>query len=195
MSDSLTEQLADASNILVLEDGASSADERIHEMLLSGLTERETDVLVVTFSRPGPWLDAWGDQLVSAGSNLGLVRLSETDRREGRRNGAHVRSVNPNDLTGLGMAIRDFFDGAASSPNDAVVCFDSLTELSEYNSVRTLFRFLRVITQQVSTEDATAHFHVDPVAHDSQSLARLKPPFDAHVKCEDADEVSVSRPY
>ena len=94
------------------------------------------------------------------------------------------------------MAVRDFFDGVTTSPRPAVACVDSVTELCEYNEVRTLFRFLRVVTQQVQSEGATAHFHVDPVAHDQQSLARLKPPFDAHVEIgAEEDNVSVSTPY
>jgi len=191
--------LGSASNVLVLEDGSSSTLERVHESLLGGLSEEPTDVLVVTFSRPEPWLDAWADRLPTDGANLGLVQLTETDSWEGRQGSAHVRSANPKDLTGLGMAIRDFFDGVASSPRPSVVCFDSLTGLSEYHEVRTLFRFLRVVTQQVQTEGATAHFHIDPVAHDPQSLARLKPPFDAHVEVgvgEEGEEgVSVSTPH
>lgn len=188
--------LESASNVLVLEDGSSSTLERVHETLLGGLSDEPTDVLAVTFSRPEPWLDAWADRLPTDDANLGLVQLTETGGWEGQRGSAHVRSVDPNDLTGLGMAVRDFFDGVGSSPRPPVVCFDSLTGLSEYHEVRTLFRFLRVITQQVQTEGATAHFHVDPVAHDPQSLARLKPPFDAHVEVGAGEEgVSVSTPY
>jgi hypothetical protein len=192
----LSTELAAASNVLVLEDGSSSVRERVHETLLAGFSDDPTDVLAVTFSRPEPWLDAWEDRLPTDDANLGLVQLTETGGWEGKRGSAHVRSVDPSDLTGLGMAVRDFFDGVASSPRPAVACFDSVTGLCEYNEVRTLFRFLRVITQQVQTEGATAHFHVDPVAHDQQSLARLKPPFDAHVEIGNGeDSVSVSTPY
>jgi hypothetical protein len=190
------EAMEAASNVLVLEDGSSSVRERVHETLLGGLSDEPTDVLAVTFSQPEPWLDAWADRLPTDDANLGLVQLTETGGWEGKRGSAHVRNVNPRDLTGLGMAVRDFFDGVASSPRPTVVCFDSVTGLSEYNEVRTLFRFLRVVTQQVQTEGATAHFHVDPVAHDQQSLARLKPPFDAHVEVgAGEDSVSVSTPY
>lgn len=192
----LSAELSAASNVLVLEDGSSSVRERVHETLLGGLSDEPTDVLAVTFSRPEPWLDAWADRLPTDDANLGLVQLTETGGWEGKRGSAHVRSVDPSDLTGLGMAVRDFFDGVASSPRPPVACFDSVTGLSEYNEVRTLFRFLRVITQQVQTAGATAHFHVDPVAHDQQSLARLKPPFDAHLEIGPEDEhVSVSTPY
>jgi len=192
----LPAELSSASNVLVLEDGSSSVRERVHETLLGGLSEESTDVLAVTFSRPEPWLDAWADRLPTDGANLGLVQLTETGGWEGRRGNAHVRGVDPNDLTGLGMAVRDFFDGVSSNARPAVACFDSVTGLCEYNEVRTLFRFLRVITQQVQTAGATAHFHVDPVAHDPRSLARLKPPFDAHVEIGSGEEqVSVSTPY
>jgi len=192
----LSTELSSASNVLVLEDGSSSVRERVHEVLLGGLSEEPTDVLAVTFSRPEPWLDAWADRLPTDDANLGLVQLTETGGWEGRRGSAHVRTVDPSDLTGLGIAVRDFFDGVASSPRPTVACFDSVTGLCEYNEVRTLFRFLRVVTRQVQSEGATAHFHIDPVAHDPQSLARLKPPFDVHVEVGTGEEeVSVSTPY
>lgn len=192
----IADELSAASNVLVLEDGSSSVQERVHETLLGGLSDEPTDVLAVTFSQPEPWLDAWADRLPTDDANLGLVQLTETGGWEGKRGSAHVRSVDPSDLTGLGMAVRDFFDGVVSSPRPSVACFDSVTGLCEYNEVRTLFRFLRVVTQQVQTAGATAHFHLDPVAHDQQSLARLKPPFDAHVEIDAGeDSVSVSTPY
>lgn len=197
MSEAVSElrsELGDASNVLVLEDGSASAQQRVHEALL-GCANEPRDVLAVTFSQPEPWLDAWSDYLQTDGANLGLIQLTENDLPKGRRGGAYVRPMDPNDLTGLGMAIRDFFDGVESNPRPAAACFDSVTSLAAYHDVPTLFRFLRMVTHQVQAEDATAHFHVDPVAHDAEALAKLKPPFDAHVEVDSGGSVSVTTPY
>ncbi len=194
-STGLADDLADASNILVMEDGDASVHERVHETLLSDLHDEAADVFVATFSQPGPWLDAWADHISIETAHLGLVHLTEGDTREGYRDGAYVRGVHPGDLTGLGMAVSDFFDGVSSRSSPTAVCFDSLSELTAYSDVRTLFRFLRVVTQQINRAEAVGHFHMNPVAHDSQSLARLRPPFDVEVECSETSGVSVSRTH
>ncbi|MCG1002996.1 MULTISPECIES: hypothetical protein [Halobacterium] len=192
----IADDLDGVSNVLLMEDGSASANERVHEALLSGLDSEAADVLVVTFAGADTWLDAWEDSVSTESAHLGLVQLTENDVDEGRRGGAYVRSVDPTDLTGLGMAVRDFFDGVGSRSNPTVVCFDSVSELTAYHDVRTLFRFLRVVTQQINQADAVGHFHLNPVAHDDQSLARLTPPFDAAVEySEGGEQVSVSRTH
>ncbi|WP_232688548.1 DUF7504 family protein [Halobacterium zhouii] len=198
MSDStseLVDDLEDATNILVMERHSDEASHDVHETLLSTMTEGRNDVLVVTFSSPDSWLNAWAEHVSHDDSNLGLIWLTETEGREGTHGQAQVRSVDPRDLTGVGMAIQDFFDAVPSNSTAATVCFDSLTEILAYTSVSTLFRFVRVLTQQMNKADAVAHYHIDPVAHDQQSLARLTPPFDARIECGEDTPVSVTTRY
>lgn len=187
-------ELAGVSNVLVLEADGSETPERVHGALFDDEHEPR-DVLAITFSQPDGWLDAWPDSLHADEANLGVIQLTEASPPEGVRGGAYVRPVDPNDLTGLGMAVRDFFDGVADSPRPAAVCFDSLTALLAHHDVPTVFRFLRLVTHQVDSEGATAHFHVDPAAHDAQALAKLKPSFDAHVEVDSGGGVSVTTPY
>mgnify|MGYP000591950780 CR=1 FL=1 len=92
-----------------------------------------------------------------------------------------VKSVStPDDLTGLGITLSQ----ALSTHEDAVVCFDSLTVLLQYVDTETAYEFLNALTGHLYAADARAHFHLDPAAHDTQTVDALASLFDAIVEAE-----------
>ena len=95
----------------------------------------------------------------------------------------HVESVaDPGDLTGLGMALQDCLRAWQDDGYDVGLCFDSLSILLQYAEVERVYRFLHVLTRRLSTAGASAHFHLDPAAHDERTVARLSALFDSVVE-------------
>jgi hypothetical protein len=88
----------------------------------------------------------------------------------------------PDDLTGLGITLSQ----TLSAHDDVVLCFDSLTVLLQYVDHETAYEFLNAVTGHLYATDATAHFHLDPTAHDTQTTDALASLFDAVAEREDS---------
>ena len=91
----------------------------------------------------------------------------------------------PNDLTGLGIRITEFLSDWADNDNRTVVCFDSLTALLQYVELDTAYEFLHIITGRMASTDAFAHFHMDPDAHDEQTVEIVTGLMDAVVEVDE----------
>lgn len=98
----------------------------------------------------------------------------------------------PGNLTQLGVAISEYLD-AWDDGDGLAVCFHSLTTLLQYADRDCVFRFLNVLTRELADADAVAHFHMDPRAHDGETLATLVSVFDAVIET-DGGEWTVSTP-
>jgi hypothetical protein len=116
------------------------------------------------------------------------IAVITTDPDAGSRAGDQTPSVpgassvttnrNPGDLTGLGVSIMDRFSDWEDDDAAVSVCLDSITPLLQYNTLDEVFHFLRIVTDEVESAGAVAHYHLDPAAHDEQTRHRLLPLFD-----------------
>ncbi len=93
--------------------------------------------------------------------------------------------TSPNDLTGLGIRITEYLRGWEDDDGDTVVCFDSLTALLQYVELETAYEFLHVLTGRFAAVGAFAHFHMDPTAHDDQTVETITSLFDAVVELDE----------
>lgn len=93
----------------------------------------------------------------------------------------------PTDLTRIGMALEKQLTtwSDESDANQIVVCLHSITMLLQYTSVKSLFRLLHVFTSRLSNAGAVAHYHMNPGAHDDQTLNLLLELFDVALKLDD----------
>ncbi|MFD1589027.1 DUF835 domain-containing protein [Halorientalis brevis] len=89
------------------------------------------------------------------------------------------------DLTGLGMALNQVLSEWDDRETGLALCFDSLSILLQYAEFERVFRFLHTLTGTLADVGASAHFHLDPAAHDETEIAQLAPIFDSIV---DVDE-------
>lgn len=97
------------------------------------------------------------------------------------------------DLTGLGMALNDCLTEWEETGTELVCCFDSLSILLQYADTERVFRFLHMLTGKLSDVGATAHFHMDPVAHDEETVAKLSQVFDSIVELDEAGVCTIKR--
>ncbi|MFB6311260.1 MAG: hypothetical protein ABEH64_08795 [Salinirussus sp.] len=96
--------------------------------------------------------------------------------------GVTVRSLaSASDMTGLGIAMSDAI--ANWSPPIAV-CFDSVTSMLQYIDLRTAYQFLHTTTGRLTAAGAKSHFHLDPAAHDDQTIAAITSLFDARIRID-----------
>ena len=172
--------------------------------LLSLDAPAEQNVLWVTYTRsPDDCVQDWMAHADAEPGNVQFVNVGETTRSASARTGDGASSAvswqavetlaNPGDLTGLGIKLSEVLKQWEDNDNRTVACFDSLTALLQYADLQRAFRFLHVVTGRVKTAEGVGHYHLDPEAHDRQTLATLKGLFDAVVEVDEDESVSVQQ--
>lgn len=102
-----------------------------------------------------------------------------------------VEYVSATDLTGLGITIQQAVAEAEEADEDVAVCFDSLTPLLMYVDTPLVFRFMRTLNAYFGHAHAAVHYHLDPGAHDSQTVSVLTAAVDALVTVGEDGSVEV----
>lgn len=207
-------RLDDASNILVCSSTFEGGKREARGRLLGGPNPENRTALVVTYTESADgWLTQYEQVTERFPEHLTIVSVGEATRSVGgpestssrppsHPGGPAVDAIeNPADLTGLGIKLTEHLrafgtDRWDDGPTEAVVCFDSVTALLQYTDLQSAFRFLHILTGKVKDIDATAHYHIDPAAHDTQTISTLQSVFDAQLDStagEDLSEWSVKR--
>jgi hypothetical protein len=169
-------------NVLVM--APSLSDQKRETCLdLQGVgSPAELDVLRVTYSdAPGELVDEWRDHHGDLPGRMGIIVVGDQPGQYGSDvdlpDSVFVTMANPNDITGLGMRLNNYLnDGDGDA--QLVVCFDSVTEMLQFAEMQPVFKFLHMFVGQVRDANGVGHFHMDPDAHDDQTVSRLKPLFD-----------------
>lgn len=168
----ITTQLEGATNILLEEPPIGQAREVCTSLLCTGLDN--PNILFVSYTRqPSACIEQVADE---QRGNIGVITAGDTvtpveDDR------ATTESIStPSDLTGLGIQIGQFL---STWDSPVCVCFDSLTSMLQYVDFQMAYEFLHAVTGQVHAANARAHFHIDPNAHDEQTVAGITSLFDA----------------
>ncbi|MFB6180230.1 MAG: hypothetical protein ABEI77_10970 [Halorientalis sp.] len=194
-STSPTERLRGAANILVLEPSFGNTTSGVCTSLLAGEDPPSATVLGITYRQsPAEWIEDWETDTGTAPAH-GLV-ISVGDRTDLDVNGTAPETAdrwavetieNASDLTGLGIELSEFLASAheAEGVERPRLCFDSLTALLQYADLKRAFRFLHVVTGRVKSANGVGHYHLDPDAHDEQTLATIKGLFDAVVEVDE----------
>lgn len=189
----------DASNVLLSVPSSDDFAGTGCRDLVSIAPPAQSAVLRVTFDAeaPGP-IDRRNPRLGERPARTAIVYVGETKRSvASAQTPATDEAVryecveNPADLTSLGITISGILEEWANAGLEIVVCFDSLTELLEHVEQANALRFLHVTTGQVRAVDGLAHYHLDPTAHDEQTVGALKSLVEAVIE-RDGDRWSVT---
>ncbi|WP_227352967.1 DUF7504 family protein [Haladaptatus salinisoli] len=204
MSDVST-KLDDESSVLVLGSSMSTETDELCIDLLTRTTPEQENVLWITFTRsPDGCLQDWLSHAGERPANLRFLSVGETVRSVTAATAVQATTdvradpvidtlSNPGDLTGLGIKTSEVLRQWHGDGNRTVVCFHSLTALLQYSDAQTVYKFLHVLTGRFATAGVTAHFHLDPDAHDAQTVNTLKTLFDAVVEFDDGEWIVRTR--
>jgi hypothetical protein len=175
-------QVDDAATTLVFAPPVSGAGGETCSELLWPESDSPT-VLWITYTRsPSACVDAYRNHGGSA-SALSVITVGDTPAADDPLLSDVVTDTvaTPSDLTGLGIKLSQFL----AEHDDVALCFDSLTALLQHVDVETVYEFLHAVTGQLYAADARAHFHLDPTAHDRETVDALASLFDAVVTASD----------
>lgn len=185
----------DASNVLLLGSPMDDTTLRTGISLAAGDRPAEARVVWVTMLNSSrEVLDLWDTHCSVRPDRLRIVLVGDglADIDAVDDPGVETDSLpDPTDLTTLGVKLTETVSAWTDDGVEVRLRFDSLTPLLQYVSARTLARFLHVLTNKLAMADVPAHFHLDPMAHDSQTVYTLASVCHARVEV-DGDGVSVT---
>ncbi|MFC6993123.1 hypothetical protein ACFQH3_16200 [Haladaptatus sp. GCM10025707] len=175
-----------------------AADDACME-LLTPQNPAETNVLWVAYSRsPDSCLTQWHRHGAGRPNDLAIINVGDSVRSAAAASTAGENPQGPiqtvasaGDLTGLGIKISEVLTRWADQDAQIVVCFDSLTTLLQYVDPEKAYEFLHVLTGRLFAADAIAHFHINPGAHDDQTLSMIRSLFDGDVSLTEDGERTV----
>lgn len=143
---------------------------------------RTQQALLVTLGRdPEPLYGELDDRVASlAPGQVGVV--DATPAAEGTADlppATYTRETSPGDLTGIGLGCSEFFETDVTPTRLALF---SITDLLAHADLKTVFRFLHILTGRVSAADALGLFVMNDRAHDDQTRHTVRQLFDFHVE-------------
>ncbi|WP_436902845.1 DUF7504 family protein [Halovenus halobia] len=190
-------ELSEVSNVLLLAPSLGGQSNDICLDLLTQTAPSETNVLAISYTdTPQEWVENWLDHASVSPVRGGIVSIGQAETDIDDPAWAVKTVENPSDLTGIGIELSELLSGMATAADDdehLTVCFDGITSLLQYADLQRAFRFLHVVTGRVKTVGGIGHFHLDPDAHDPQTLATLKGLFDAVIEVEEDGSITVQQ--
>ncbi len=186
-----------ASNVLLSFPTLDDRDRQTCDDLLAVDGEDGRAVVIVSLSdTPERRVDRWQSTTGDLPRELRFVTTDDLARsRPDTAEPGTVISVetvsSPRDLTGLGIAISNHLDRIGDDHDGIAFCFDSLSTLLNHADREPVYKFLHVLTAQLRSVDATAHFHIDPDAHRDQDVRAITSLFDTEVVATDDGEIDV----
>jgi hypothetical protein len=190
---SVTERLTDASNILMLAPSFPDGAAGVCVDLLGGDDPAETSVLGVTYTQsPGKWAADYERETGAAPAEGTVVSVGDwgSEVETGASEWTLETVDHAGDLTTLGVTLSQYL--AADGSGRKRLCFDSLTALLQFVELRRAFQFLHVVTSRVSSADTVGHYHLDPDAHDDQTLATISGLFDTVVEVNERGDWTIT---
>ena len=173
---------APGTNVIVMAPSLSDEKRQACLDLQAGDGADYLDVLYITYSgAPGELVSQWRDHHGDLPARMGIVVVGDQPGHHSSGDSipdnVFATTANPNDITGLGMRLNNYLNDHDDG-SQLVVCFDSMTEMLQFADLQPAFKFLHMFAGQLRDANAISHFHLDPGAHESQTISRLKPLFD-----------------
>ncbi|AXG09512.1 DUF7504 family protein [Haloplanus rubicundus] len=149
-----------------------------------------SDLLVVAFEgSPARWLDGWrtavGDPdratfvVADAAEWLAGAPRARIDSAAAPDTTVSTSLVDsPGNLTDLGVTLLDALESHDAADARTTFCCQSLTVLLQYSTTDEMYQFLHVLIRHLERFDAVGHFHLHERAHDAETVATLRRPFD-----------------
>ncbi|MFW6017615.1 MAG: DUF7504 family protein [Halapricum sp.] len=191
MSNDTATETADhdtASNVLCACPAVGSSRATHCQRLLTRAGQPESIVGVTIATSPAERLAAWRDAIDPATTEISFVNVthggrSATMSTNGSGGGEEVPTdiveIGEMDLRRLGTEITAQLREASGAPT--ALCFDSLTDVLQFESKERIHRFLNVVTARVTEAGAYAHYHIDSNGHANPTFETLAPVFDETV--------------
>jgi len=183
-------------SVLLLADAGDGAatSATCDDLLAEGPSDVPTAELRVSFSAAdvGPRVSEGDDRRPDLKGLISVGDEARSATAEGAPDFSGPVAIDavddPGNLREIGLSVSRFcerWDDARIT-----VCFDSLGDLLTHASDDAAFRFTTLLNKRLDAAGATAHFHLDPDAHEDSVVNTFGSIFDDIVRPERADAAS-----
>jgi hypothetical protein len=186
--ETLGSRLDGARNALVLGSPMDPTSvEACMELLAHDDPSRLHVLSVLLTSRPDRRRDEWERHV---GGLPARFRVLGTQQPSGNLDGVDVRILRgPSNLTKIGVDLTEMLaEWPADEPGS--VCLHSATALLQHATTDQVYQFLYTLCDHLAEEGVHGHVHLNPGAHDAETVDTIKTLFDAVVEV-DEDETTI----
>lgn len=171
-------------NLLVMGPPMTGKYDLLCEVLADGHQQGDAGLVVTTQHSADRLREDVGNRLPDdTQPQLGVVDCVSQERGMGQEDHPLTRYVSsPGDFTGIGMASSKLLEQFANQGYQTRVALDSISQLLMYADVKTVFRFLHILTGRISAADALGFGTMDADAHDEQTVNTIRQLFDGLVE-------------
>lgn len=187
----LTTHLEDSTSVLLVAKPSEPAADRACADLLTFDEPSRENVLSVTFSKtPDDWLALWRQEGGEAIPNRAVFVDGGESSTEAERSaiteaipGLSIEVLS--DAAGpmeLALIVGQYLGEWVDTDERTVACIHSLSELFGSFARGEVVQLINALDARLEATDAVVHYHLDPDAHDEQTVAEIRPLFDAVVE-------------
>jgi hypothetical protein len=200
-AEAIVELVGDVRNLLLFGPLSSPAEYNVCTNLIAPGNDPPEHLLLVTFEEsPDDRLNVLRGHLGSLPDSVAILNVGDATRSTSAElaqitgsSGITIDNVpNPTDIQRMGLATNKILSDWEGE-GETVLCFHSLTALLEAVGSESAFRFLNVLLGRVRSGNIRAHYHMDPGAHDDQTLGTYRPLFDETIRIEEDGSISIDR--
>lgn len=159
------DRIKSATSILVLAPQMERTVTDICHDLLTPAHPTEAGIIKISYHfGPEQIADRWLDRHPDSEVQLACLSVTDSNVDEPRSEYPQISyaTARAEDLTGIGMMINQIIGRLGTQTSEILVCLDSLDNMLMYTDQRTMYRFIRTISNFLSGHNARIHFHIDP---------------------------------
>ncbi|WP_323190203.1 recombinase RecA [Halostella sp. PRR32] len=178
------DSIPSGTNLLITGPPMTGKYDLLVELLADSYRYDERAVFITTQKSPDQIHADFAAGLgVDSVTDLGIVDCAGRERSGNHADDEHIRSVSsPADLTGIGMASSELIETFGDRGHRVRTGLSSLSQLLMYADVKTVFRFLHILTGRISSADGLGLCTLDSDVHDDQTVNTVKQLFDGAIE-------------
>ncbi|AHG01251.1 hypothetical protein HALLA_02415 (plasmid) [Halostagnicola larsenii XH-48] len=184
----------DVTSTLIQADTATKRERASCQDILATARGEAPNVVLIRYKRIG---ESALSEIVARANRTTIISIGYTQPTPSRLESdvEIIRIDSPTDLTRLGIVTTGIVSGWKSQPAKSILCFDTVSVLLQYKTVKQVFQFLHILLAKLRSAGVTSYFHLDHTAESQQDVNSLKPIFDniLEVSSDRVDVVSETR--
>jgi KaiC/GvpD/RAD55 family RecA-like ATPase len=190
------ESVRPGTNVLITGPPMSGKYDLVVSLLAGGFRRGDGTLVVSTNNSATEIRSDMAERVRDTGqAQLGIVDCVSQERGEQVEENALTKYVSsPADFTGTGMATSKLLEQFGNRHEHTRVALDSISQLLMYSDVKTVFRFLHVLTGRISSAEAIGFSTLDADSHDPQTVNTIRQLYDGVIETrveDDARELRV----
>lgn len=182
-------EVRDGTNLLVMGPPMTGKYDLLCDVLADGHEQGHAGIVVTTGNSASSVRADVASRLPDdADPRLGVVDCVSQERGISQDDHPLTTYVSsPGDFTGVGMASSKLLEQFAGEDRQTRVALDSVSQLLMYADVKTVFRFLHILTGRISAADGLGFGTLDADAHDDQTVSTIRQLFDGLAETRTTD--------